>query len=432
MNDILISKKSIRQIPILNEKKNLVENEMSKKTHYHTKIPSWQRRPLNPKFAIWFIAGISIMALFFGVSILFSSATIIISPKTENITFSSEIYVTKLNSKDVSELPFEILSVKQEAGDTIEATEEKEISAKASGKIIIYNNYTSASQRLINNTRFESKNGKIYRISNSVVVPGIKKVDGKNVPGSIEATVYADEAGEGYNLNLSDLAGDFKIPGFKGDPRYDSFYGLLKTNISGGFVGKQRIISDTLRKTTEDSIKAELKEELLKKLFAIKPENYLILKDGYSIDYSNLADTSVDTNKVKINIEGTLNGIIFNNQKFAKYISNDKIENYDGLPTEFNSLENFTATFSGNDSINLWKNTTLEIKLSGDAQIKWLYNKDEIKKDFAGKSESDLRSLTSKYKDTVAGIRILFKPVWTRYIPDDLKKITIKEETLLD
>jgi len=59
----------------------------------------------------------------------------------------------------------------------------------------------------------------MYRIDSSVIIPGYQKVNGKIIPGSIEATVYADQAGDGYNLKLADLTGDFSIPGFKGDPR---------------------------------------------------------------------------------------------------------------------------------------------------------------------------------------------------------------------
>lgn len=436
ISDIIV-KKSIRQIP-LSVKRPLPRARVTTETddespaehraEYRERTPDWQRRSLNPKFVIWLIAGICILALFFGVSMLFSSATVIITPRLQKISFTNETYTAKSSSPTVVDLAFEVLKVKQVGTETVTATEDKEVSIKASGKIIIYNNYSATSQRLINNTRFESKNGKIYRINTSVIVPGYKKVDGKIVPGSVEATIFADQAGESYNMKLSDLTGDFKIPGFKGDPRYQGFYGLLKTDITGGLVGKQRVVSPEVRKVTEESIKSKLKEQLLKELYAIKPENYIIFKDGYSIDYTVLPDSAVDSDKAKLSIEGNLNGIVFNNLRLTKTIAAKKLTDFDGLPAELVPGDDFTATFTAKDNTGLWKNTTLELKLNGSAVIKWQYSTDQIRADLAGKSESDLKNIVSQYKNSISAIQVIFQPVWTRYFPDNPTKIKVKEE----
>ncbi|OHA46506.1 MAG: hypothetical protein A2541_00155 [Candidatus Taylorbacteria bacterium RIFOXYD2_FULL_36_9] len=424
INDIVISKKSIRQIPLSPEKKKKGDRELRK-------AYSWQRKSLNPKLAIWIIAVICLLALFFGLSLVFSSATVIITPRTEKISFNNETYITKLDSSAQTDLSFEVLNVKQTEGQVVEATEEKEVSQKASGKIVIYNNYSTVSQRLINKTRFEASNGKVYRINSSVIVPGLKKVNGQTLPGSIEAVVYADQAGEDYNLKLADLAGDFKIPGFKGDPRYQGFYARLKTDITGGLIGKQRIVSNDLRKVTEDLIKVKLKEQLLKELYAVKPENYLIFKDGYIINYSRLPDMVVDKNSVKINLEGNLSAVVFNSLKLSKYFAVKKIEGFDGLPTEFISTDSLIVLFKPEDLSSLGKNKTLEIKLTGEGIIKWQYDSEALKQDLVGKSEADFKNLMVKYKNSVSGIKVFFRPIWTRYFPDNINKIRIQEENLL-
>lgn len=422
INDIIVSKKSIRQVSLPKEKIHEYK-ELKKEV-----ASSFRRKTLNPKFVLWFIAALCVLALFFGISILFSKATVTITPRTEKINFDNESFVAKLNSSGDTDLAFEVLSVKQTAFEIVSATEEKEVSQKASGKIVIYNNYSTAPQRLINNTRFEATNGKIYRINSSVVVPGTTKVAGKIVPGSIEALVYADQPGDEYNMKVADLAGDFKIPGFKGDVRYNSFYTRLKEDITGGLIGKQRIVSDELRKSTETVIKDKLKEQLLKELYAVKPENYLIFKDAYSVVYTNLPDTAVDTNKAKINIEASLNGIVFNNLKLTKYLANKKMANYDGLPAELIPTDNLITVFTGADTTGLWKNSTLQVKFTGDAIVKWVYDREAIKKDLAGKKEADLNNLLVKYKNSVKSIQVVFRPIWTRYFPDDLNKIKIQEQ----
>jgi hypothetical protein len=438
INDIIAPQRTIRQIPISEERKKEIERKAKIHeddsveiiTPRKIKSPDWKRKSVNPKFAIWFIAIVCLLALFFGISTIFSAATIIVNPKTDKMVFNNDIYIAKSDSQSSADLSFEILNIKKVSSDTVTATEEKDVSKKASGTIVIYNNYSTASQRLINNTRFESTDGRIYRISNSVVVPGLKKsADGKVTPGSIEAIVFADQAGGDYNLKLADLAGDFKIPGFKGDPRYQSFYARLKTDIQGGFIGKQRIVAEDVRKITEASIKEQLNEQLLKELYAVKPENYLIFKDGYSIDYTILADTDIDTNKAKINIEGNLNAVVFNNLKLARYIANKKIANFNDLPVELIISDNLVTTFNVTDKSGLWKNKTIEIKFSGEAILKWVYDNDSLKNDLLGKKESDLENILSKYKDSLVSIRVIFVPVWTRYLPDNPNKIKIQEET---
>lgn len=402
INDIIINKKSIRDIPISTTKKVAPKSEVRKKEP----VVYIKRKPLNPKFAIWLIAIIALLALFFGVSLVFTSATLTITPRVEKISFNNEIYP----------LSSESLKVDKVNSQSVEATEEKNVNQKASGKIVIYNNYSAVSQRLINNTRFESSDGRIYRLASSVDVPGTKVVSGKTVPGSIEATVYADEPGDKFNMKLADLSGDFKVPGFKGTPRYNSFYARLKTDIAGGLIGKQKIVSPAVRKETEEKIKATLKEDLLKEFYSIKPDNYIIFNNSYTIDYVTEQDTVEDSGEVKISIAGHLNGTVFNSLKVANIIATKKGVTFDGLQISFIPDENLQASIVKEG-----------VKLTGEGEIKWIYNQDQIRKDLVGQPASALIQILSKYKEQVETIKVTFKPVWTRYFPDNINRIKVIE-----
>ncbi len=401
INDIIINKKSIRDIPVSPTKKVAPKHEPRKEPIVYIK-----RKPLNPKFAIWLIAIIALLALFFGVSLVFTSATLTITPRIEKISFNNETY----------NLPSETLKVDKVSSLSVEATEEKIASQKASGKIVIYNNYSAVSQRLINNTRFESSDGRIYRLASSVDVPGTKVVSGKTVPGSIEATVYADEPGDKFNMKLADLSGDFKVPGFKGTPRYNSFYARLKTDITGGLIGKQKIVSPTVRKETEEKIKATLKEYLLKEFYSIKPDSYIIFNNSYAIDYVTESDIVEDSGKVKISITGHLNGTVFNSLKVANIIAGKKGVTFDGLQISFIPDEKLLASIVKEG-----------VKLTGEGEIRWIYNQDQIRRDLIGKPASELIQILSKYKEQVETIKVTFKPVWTSYFPDNINRIKVIE-----
>lgn len=103
-------------------------------------------------------------------------------------------------------------------------------SKKATGKITIYNEYSTETQRMILRTRFESPDGRIYRLAASVIVPGKRIVNQQEIPGQIDAMVIAEEEGPQYNIGPT----TFTIPGFKGDPRYEYFLGVSTEAITTG------------------------------------------------------------------------------------------------------------------------------------------------------------------------------------------------------
>jgi len=109
-------------------------------------------------------------------------------------------------------------------------------------------------------------------------------------------------------------------------------------------------------------------------------------------------------------------------------VANKKIDDFDNLSVEFIPAENLIIVFTTEDNAELWTSDNLGVSLSGDATIKWLYDDASIKKDLAGKKEADLRTLVAKYKNSVLNMRVIFRPVWTRYFPDNLNKIIIKED----
>ena len=65
------------------------------------------------------------------------------------------------------------------------------MSQKAQGTLTIYNAYSSAPQTLVATTRFVTPDGKIFRLTNEVTVPGAKITNGQIVPSSINAPIAA-------------------------------------------------------------------------------------------------------------------------------------------------------------------------------------------------------------------------------------------------
>ena len=66
-----------------------------------------------------------------------------------------------------------------------ECIKEKELNEKARGSLTVYNEYSSSPQTLVATTRFESPEGKIFRIEKNIVVPGAKIEEGKIIASTI-------------------------------------------------------------------------------------------------------------------------------------------------------------------------------------------------------------------------------------------------------
>lgn len=145
-------------------------------------------------------------------------------------------------------LPTLVVAVTASLEGTGEATGRRFVSERASGTVRIFNAFSSSAQQLVANTRLQDPSGKIFRLRNAVVVPGAKVEGGEIVPTSIAATIVADAPGESYNI----AAAEFRIPGFRGTPKYQGFSARSEAPFSGGFEGETRVILDEdLRQTSQ-------------------------------------------------------------------------------------------------------------------------------------------------------------------------------------
>ncbi|MBI5753592.1 hypothetical protein HZA40_00420, partial [Candidatus Peregrinibacteria bacterium] len=142
--------------------------------------------------------------------------------------------------------------------------------ANASGNLTIYNT-VNASHGLVEQTRFQTKDGIVFRITDDVTVPA---ADSKG-PGKLDVYVVADQTdangsivGQRGNIGPS----RFFLPGLKGDAQ-NKIYALSTTDMKGGvtdyvtFVTQQDIdaaksrIKSELTKVAIDELKKSIKDK---------------------------------------------------------------------------------------------------------------------------------------------------------------------------
>lgn len=176
-------------------------------------------------------------------------------------------------------------------------------SQKARGTVVIYNAYGKDEQSLVATTRLETSDGKVYRLTKGVVVPGMTDIGGKDTPGAIEAEVVADQAGEEYNIGAS----EFTIPGFKGSPKYAKFSAKSsKSFIGGGNAGDgTAIVSKADLEKAESEAKAEAKKRFLEEAAASLGAGEKILEESIDAAARTVSVPQVGTAASSFDYQGT-------------------------------------------------------------------------------------------------------------------------------
>lgn len=350
---------------------------------------------------------LTIMAIIFlGVVALInlSSATIKITPHQEFININEQL-----------KSGFEIIQTEQEYSQTASSTEMSISGQKARGQIVVYNTYSS-SQKLITQTRFETPDGKIYKIQNPIVIPA---------NGSLEATVYAEKPGPEYNIGLI----DFTVPGLKGTARYEKIYARSKTAMKGGTKENSEIISEKDITSVKNSLKEKLESYLREKIVQQKPADYLLYKNAIKIEFfddTNNPKAGDMADKFTLKEKGITKGYLIKRSDLSKILVDKYFPDYKsekGIETV--NLEDLEFNWiSKNEG-----NTEITFNLKGNVHFAWNIDTKLL-------ADSLMNVKNKKYKEVfknfpeIERAEIIFRPVWWPWIPDDPFRIHF--ETILE
>lgn len=368
------------------------------------------------KYSLWIVAVVSVVFLFFALSYFFSKATVSIDPKTVDVTLSENLSATKDSSGDA--LAFNLIAIPGEEDQTLQATSQKDFVQKATGTVMIYNAFSTAAQPLSIDTRLMGSNGKLYKTKIKLTVPGMQK---NGTPGSVQADIYADQAGPASNSGPI----DFKIVGFQGTPKYTKFYARSTGSITGGLTGKLPVITDTMKGDSVNNLKAALQIKLLQQATNQIPAGFVLFKDAVFLttDDGALDYTSAKDDTVPLALKGTLYGLLFNEKQLTQKIAQDNIPKYDGsdlyLPTmkDLNfSLIDKNVSFSDVQNINF--------TLSGKTQIVYKVDTNKLLGDLLGKSKKEFNQILAGYSN-IDSATLSVTPMWRFSIPDKSKDIKI-------
>ncbi|MEX0912978.1 MAG: hypothetical protein WDZ56_00445 [Candidatus Paceibacterota bacterium] len=371
------------------------------------------------------VIGLAVFGIFVVAGFLFallsSGAEVTVFPRLREPTVNAVLEAKRQNAS-ASELAYEVMTLEAEGAREVTATGQEEVETQATGNITIYNT-GSESQRLITNTRFQTKEGLVFRIKDPAVVPAA--TDGN--PGSIVAEVFADEAGEKYNISAGTR---LRVPGFQENDMmelYEAIYAENPAAISGGYSGPRFIVDEEQLATSMESLQSELRQALLNRVEGERPAGFTLFDSSVVFVYQDLAPEEIGEGQVRLKQKAILQVPIFKNEDFAAFIAAATVPGYEGEPVRIEDTSKLSFEYVTVPS-NILAEEMISFRLSGNPRLIWVFDTEQLKTDLAGGSQSALNIVLGGYP-AIEKASATIRPFWKQSFPNSTEEITIVEST---
>ena len=317
-------------------------------------------------------------------------------------------------------IPLRVVETEKDITQSFPSTGQSSASDKlARGMVTLSNAFSENAQSLVATTRLESPDGKIFRLVKGVTIPGMKEVDGKSSPGTIDAEVVADSSGEEYIIEPT----AFTIPGLKGGPKYEKMSAQSSKAFEGGGKGDGAIASvsaDDVARAKESALKSlpeSLRSELEKDL---QPGEKLLDDALLSEVISSGAFPSVGAvaSSFDFRMHVSVRALVFSEadvQAVAAALVGTDVHPEDVSVEYTVPRPDFTAK-------SLGIKTHISYAKGNDVDV------EAVKQSILGKSISDVQTIFADYPN-IQKIEVVFWPKFmTSRIPSRASQVTIHTE----
>lgn len=395
---------------------NFYNNSVSK-----TFLPM-PKKAFSLKRLVGLLIIIGIFSLISVLYLLLPKANIKISAKTIPVKISIPVAVSKNTSTiDLANgiIPGQYFSLSKTGHKTIDlSNNQEEAVSRAGGFIDIYNAYSSAPQKLVAQTRFETKDGKIFRLQNAIIIPGAQVSGNTLTPSFVRVAVLADQPGEEYNIGPS----YFTIPGFEGSPKYAGFYAKSTESMAVDKIGS--VLTKELLEKNKQELLNELVINAKNDAFNTIENSRLKLIEGASTtiikEFNSSASIGSITKSADIKMKLEWQAIVFNEDNFKTLV------NY-FVSQKYSDLKSFD--FEGN--INYPQVTKVDFRKK---EMFFVYNINktaalaidinDLKSELVNRDENEIRELIAG-KSFINSATILLWPFWVNRAPNDPNKINV-------
>lgn len=346
-----------------------------------------------------------------GVLYVFSKATVAVTPVVNYATLTDSTFTADAGTGN---LPFALITVEKVGTKDAKSEGTENVSEPAQGTIVV-SNTQAVPQQLIKNTRFESADGYIFRIRDSVTVPAAKG----GVPGTLSVTAYADAPGDSFNIAPT----TFRLPGLKGTKAYEQVTAKSDAPMAGGFVGTRPVVAQATKDKEYAAIKQELAEGIDKAVAEKVEEGYVRIPGATFVSYIPQPDQGAAGNGVTLSIKAVATAVVFPKDALAKSIAYVSVGSYAGQPVTLGATDKLTLT-SLNGSAPSPTDQEFAFKISGDTTVVWQVDAEKVAGAVAGKNRESAQVALSGFPE-IDRAHLVLRPFWMSAFPNDPGKIQV-------
>lgn len=365
---------------------------------------------------LWYVAGLCILFLVFSLSFVFSKASVEITPKNGTFPINKSLTATKDSGSGLS---FEMVVLEGEESAEITASDKTYVERKATGQVRIFNDHGSSEQKLLIDTRLETEDGKIYKTKVATTVPGQKTVNGDSTPGFVDVEVYADQPGETYNIEEGTT---LKIIGFRGTPKYDTFYAETITAVEGGIKGEVFDVSEETKESKIDELKKEVKASLIGTIRNELPEGF-VLYEGSTITVFDSVEQEQGENSVSFKQKANVYAFVFKKEDLEKEMVKNSVQNEGSV--RVTNIEDLNVGLVDSGNIQPETVSEISIKIEDNLNVVWDIPEEEIIEAISGIKERDFEKTMAEFRDSIEKADLDLKPIWRSNLPDKSNQIKI-------
>lgn len=380
-----------------------------------------KKRILSKSTIIFSIIAIILAGIYWGGN-TYQKADITLSSKHELISYKNKQF---LASKDPEKkaVDFEIMITSDKKIKNIILTEAKDVSLKAEGSIILYNEFSTTAQKIVAGTFLSDSEGKSYKTNSTVTIPGYKIINKKIVPGQTIVKISSFLPGDAYNGNPA----DFYITSFKGTTKYNKIYGKLESPLTGGALGLVYEMNDSDKDNINHMAETSFKEDLLKKVKALVPPGYIFYPEAFTFSHKINERVLSKTPEAEIEINGELSAVLLNEKSLINNIlkvSLPEIKSDELKEITIPNLETLSFSFINKDQVINKEVDSISFLLNGNVDVVWNPDIEKLKTKLLGIHKNEVLSIF-RQDPGIAGAIVKIFPPWKAYIPLDITKINI-------
>ena len=373
---------------------------------------------------IWMWGGAAALIVILGALafVALRPTSVSVVPRSQVVTFDQSAHFTAYPAPAIasSTLSFTVQTSDIEDSAVVPTSGTERAADKAQGSITIFNAYSTESVKLIKTTRFATPDGLIFRVPADVVVPGKKG----STPGKITVTVFADEAGEKYNVGP---VARFTLPGLKSNAAmYAGVYASSAQAFSGGFTGERPAVAAGAVDTATTQIRARLAQKARDAAAALSTGATVAFPDLVNVTYQSLPQTAEAGGGLRIHERAHIQIPVFPADIFAYAVAQSVSADATPGAVAMQGITGLTAR--ANDPAAIAADAPLAFTLTGVAQLVWNVDTQALALALAGKEQGAFQTIVTGFPG-VQEAHARIEPFWKNSFPAEPSAIHIRLDT---